>query len=183
MYICNIKLGILLIMRGRKSPLFINSMISKSRVEELIQERIEALGNGLFVVELNISPANVISVELDKHSGGVSIEDCMSVSRNIEHNLDREQQDFELNVSSAGLDKPFRVLAQYEKNIGRDVEVRLHEGSKFEAKLIAADTKGITVETASKVAVEGKKKKELVVEQKTFAYDEVKQTKVVISFK
>ena len=170
-------------MRGRKSPLFINIMISKSRVEELIQERIDHLGNGLFVVELNISPANVISIELDKYSGGVSIEDCMSVSRNVEHNLDREEQDFELHVSSAGLDKPFRVLAQYQKNVGRFVEVRTLDGAKFEAKLISADEKEFTVETEEKVKLEGQKKKELVVEQKTYAYDQVKQTKVVISFK
>ena len=158
-------------------------MISKSRVEELIQERIDHLGNGLFVVELNISPANVISIELDKYSGGVSIEDCMSVSRNVEHNLDREEQDFELHVSSAGLDKPFRVLAQYQKNVGRFVEVRTLDGAKFEAKLISADEKEFTVETEEKVKLEGQKKKELVVEQKTYAYDQVKQTKVVISFK
>ncbi len=158
-------------------------MISKTRVEELIQERIDHLGNGLFVVELQISATNVISVELDKYSGGVSIEDCMSVSRNIEHNLDREQQDFELNVSSAGLDKPFRVLAQYQKNVGRNVEVRTLEGEKFEAKLIAADESGFTVETEQSVKTEGQKKKELVIEQKKYAYDQVKQTKVVISFK
>ena len=158
-------------------------MISKTRVEELIQERIDHLGNGLFVVELNISPANVISIELDKYSGGVSIEDCMSVSRNVEHNLDREEQDFELHVSSAGLDKPFRVLAQYQKNVGRFVEVRTLDGAKFEAKLLSADEKEFTVETEEKVKLEGQKKKELVVEQKTYAYDQVKQTKVVISFK
>ena len=105
-------------------------MISKKRVQELIEERMNELDNGLFLVSLTISPANVITVEIDKHVGGVSVEDFIKVSRNVEHNLDREEQDFELNVSSAGLDKAFRVFAQYKKNIGRNVKVKLNEGGR-----------------------------------------------------
>ena len=96
-------------------------MISKKKVLGLVEERIAELANGLFVVELTISATNVIHVELDKHVGNVSVNDCMSVSRNVEHNLDREEEDFELHVSSAGLDKPFRVPAQFAKNIGKEV--------------------------------------------------------------
>ena len=70
-------------------------MISKKKVLALIDERIAELDNGLFVVELNISSANVIQVELDKYEGNVSVDDCIRVSRNVEHNLDREEQDFE----------------------------------------------------------------------------------------
>jgi ribosome maturation factor RimP len=88
-------------------------MISKEKVLELIEERFNELNNGLFLVELAISKTNKIRVEIDKHQGGVSIQDCMSVSRNVEHNLDREDEDFEIEVTSAGLDKPLRVLFLY----------------------------------------------------------------------
>jgi ribosome maturation factor RimP len=158
-------------------------MISKKKVLELIDERIAELANGLFVVELTISANNIIHVELDKHDGNVAINDCMSVSRNVEHNLDREQEDFELHVSSAGLDKPFRVLAQYTKNIGREVKATLHTGKKIEGILTSADDKEITLETSSMEKPEGKKKKELVVEQHVLPLDQIKETKIVISFK
>lgn len=168
---------------GTKVPSFYKQMISKKRVEELINERIAELDNGLFIVDLTISATNVIHVELDKHTGGVSVNDCMAVSRNVEHNLDREEQDFELNVSSAGLDRPFRVQAQYQKNIGRDVKVVLQDGKKLEGKLVAADAEGMTIEQVRKEKIEGKKKKETIVEQHHLAFDNVKETKIIISFK
>lgn len=158
-------------------------MINKRRVEELVNERIEELDKGLFIVSLNVSASNVISVELDKESGGVSVEDCMSVSRNVEHNLDREEQDFELNVSSAGLDRPFRVLKQYLKNVGRDVKVKLNDGGKVEGTLVKAEEGSFTIQTSRKERIEGKKKKETIIEDHSFTYSEVKETKVVIKFK
>lgn len=158
-------------------------MINKKRVEELIDERIAELNNGLFVVELSISASNVITVELDKHQGGVSVEDCMAVSRNIEHNLDREQQDFELNVSSAGLDRPLRVLPQFIKNIGRTVKVVKLDGTKLEGELKVATETGIVVENSRTEKVEGKKKKEVIVEQHQLPFDNIKETKIVITFK
>ena len=93
-------------------------MISKDKVKELIDERINDLQKDLYVVELTISAKNVIRVELDKVDGSVSVEECVSISRNIEHNLDRDSEDFELVVSSAGLDKPLRHINQYKKHIG-----------------------------------------------------------------
>jgi len=158
-------------------------MISKKKVAGLIYERIEELDNGLFVVSLNISTSNQIFVELDKHVGGVSVKDCMSVSRNVEHNLDREEEDFELHVSSAGLDKGLRVFAQYQKNIGREVKVKLHEGGKVEGKMIEATPERITIQTTRKERIEGKKKKQTIVEDLVFEMDKVKETKIVISFK
>jgi len=158
-------------------------MISKKEVEALINERIAELDNGLFVVELSISAANVITVELDKHEGSVAVTDCMSVSRNVEHNLDREVQDFEITVSSAGLDKPFRVLAQYQKNIGREVKVKLNDGSKIEGTLIEVTDNYFVIENSRKEKIEGKKKKEVIVEQHQLMFDDVKETKIIISFK
>ncbi|MCT4561199.1 MAG: ribosome assembly cofactor RimP [Crocinitomicaceae bacterium] len=158
-------------------------MISKNKVIKLAQERIDELDRGLFIVEVRISASNVIHVELDKEEGNVAVEDCVSVSRNIEHNLDRDAADFELHVSSAGLDKPLRVLPQYLKNIGRNVTVKLKDNTKEEGELIRASEQELTIRQEKKVKLEGKKKKELVVEEKTFALTDIKDTKIVISFK
>jgi ribosome maturation factor RimP len=158
-------------------------MISKSKVTELIDERIAELDNGLFVVSLSISSRNSILVELDKHEGGVSVKDCISVSRNIEHNLDREEEDFELSVTSAGLDKGLRVFPQYKKNIGREVDVKLVDGGEINGKMIDATPEQIVVQTTRKEKIEGKKKKEVIVEDHLLPMNKVKETKIVISFK
>jgi len=158
-------------------------MISKKKVEELVNERIAELDNGLFIVELNISSTNSIQVELDKYEGNVSVDDCIRVSRNVEHNLDREKEDFELSVSSAGLDKGLRVFPQYTKNLGRDVKVKLKDGRTLEGKLTGASPEEITVQTTRKERVEGRKKKETIVEDHKLMMDEINETKIVISFK
>jgi ribosome maturation factor RimP len=158
-------------------------MISKQKVRELAEERINERDAALFIVELSISSSNVIRLELDKKNGNVSIEDCVSVSRNIEHNLDREAVDFELHVSSAGLDKPLRVFEQYEKNIGRSLDVKLNSNEKTSGKLIAVDPQHITLTREEKVAVEGKKKKEVVVIEEKIAFTDINEAKIVISFK
>ena len=90
--------------------------MDKNIILQLAQERIDSLDRGLFIVDITISASNVINIELDKEQGGVSIEDCISVSRNVEHNLNREVEDFELNVSSAGMDRPLRHEKQFHKN-------------------------------------------------------------------
>ena len=158
-------------------------MISKQKVKELAEERIKDRDERLFIVELTISSTNVIRLELDKTEGNVSIEDCMSVSRNIEHNLDREDDDFELSVSSAGLDKPLRVHAQYVKNIGRDLDVKLKSKEKVTGTLISVDEAGFVLQREEKQAIEGKKKKELVVIENKIAFSDINEAKIVISFK
>ena len=158
-------------------------MISKKLVTKLIDERIAELDNSLFVVSLTISPANVIQVEIDKYEGYVSVMDCMSVSRNVEHNLDREEQDFELSVSSAGLDKGLRVFPQYKKNIGRSVKVKLIKGGEIEGEMIDATPEQITIQTTRIERIEGKKKKETIIEDRVLSMDKIKETKIVISFK
>src|SRR5690554_1877950 len=159
-------------------------MIDKKEIERLALERIDELDKGLIIVAISVSGNNVIQVEIDSEEGSVSIEDCVSVSRNIEHNLDREKQDFELQVSSAGLDKPFRVVKQYIKNIGNEVKIILNENNKsIEGVLKNATEKGVVLEVTSKEKVEGKKKKETVVRDYEFTYDEIKETKIIISFK
>lgn len=158
-------------------------MISKEIVTALIDERIAELDNGLFVVSLTISSSNVIHVEIDKYEGYVSVDDCIRVSRNVEHNLDREEQDFELHVSSAGLDNGLRVFAQYKKNIGREVKVKLSAGGSIEGEMIAATEESIVIRTVKKERLEGRKKKETIIEDVTLTMDQIKETKIIISFK
>ena len=157
-------------------------MISKTKVLELIEERFAELDNGLFLVDLSISKTNQINIEIDKHVGGVSVKDCMAVSRNVEHNLDREEADFELHVSSAGIDRPLRVLAQYVKNIGRTVEIIKNDGAQLEGVLKAASETEIEIETSRIEKIEGKKKKETIVEQIVLPLNSIKETKIVIIF-
>lgn len=177
MYLCTV----LTIEWGDESPLFFYEM-NKNRIVELAQERIDALNKGLFIVDITISATNVINVELDTEVGGVSIEDCISVSRNIEHNLDREVEDFELNVSSAGMDRPLRHLKQFIKNEGRKITVLKNNGELIEATL----TKFIDdrfVLSVEKTVRNEKNKKMSVVEELTLDRKEIKEIKRVISFK
>ena len=158
-------------------------MINKELVVKLAQERIDELDRGLFIVDVSISKSMVINLEIDKENGNVAIDDCVSVSRNVEHNLDREEEDFELHVSSAGLDKPLRVLPQFLKNVGREVEIILTNGTKKEGILKEASNENLVLETTRLEKPDGKKKKETIVEVETLPMSEIKETKIVISFK
>jgi len=141
------------------------------------------LDNGLFLVSLTTTPSNDIRVEIDKHEGGVSVMDCVSVSRNVEHNLDREKEDFNITVSSAGLDKGLRVFPQYKKNIGREVKVKLKKGERIKGKMIMATPEEIKVQSTEKKRIEGKKKKEKVIQEHNLKMEEIQEAKVVVSFK
>ena len=169
--------------RGDESPLFLSDMITKKLVTELAEERIKDRDERIFIVALSISSTNVIRLEIDKTEGNVTIEDCVSVSRNIEHNLDREAVDFELHVSSAGLDKPLRVHQQYVKNIGRGLDVVLDSKVKTTGTLVEVTDKEIVLERSEKKQIEGTKKKELVVVQERIAFNNINEAKIVISFK
>jgi ribosome maturation factor RimP len=158
-------------------------MLDRKYILELIDERIAEIDNGLYVVELNISASNVIHVELDKIKGGVSVNDCVSVSRNIEHNLDREKQDFELHVSSAGLDKPIRHINQYSKNIGRSFKVVMNDGEKYEGELMKLTETGIVVKQISLQKSVEKRRKIQVEEILELPFSDIKESKIVISFK
>ncbi|MFP5470514.1 MAG: ribosome assembly cofactor RimP [Bacteroidia bacterium] len=157
-------------------------MIEKQTIIKLAQERIDELNNGTFLVDINVVSGNKIMVEIDNLNGGVSISDCVSVSRNIEHNLDRETQDFELEVSSPGLNKPFKVMQQYHKNIGKNVKVALTPIGSKEGKLVSVTTEKIELESTEKVRVEGKKKKELITTTTEIPFNQIKETKIILSF-
>jgi len=156
-------------------------MIEEKHIRELAEERLATFDG--FIVELSVGPGNLIKILIDAdHS--ISITECMSVSRNVEHNLDREVEDFSLEVSSAGLDQPFKHLRQYLKSVGRDVQVIDLKGKKTEGRLKSADENSIVVVTKTKEKIEGRSKaKHWVEHDNFFDYKDVKQTKVIISFK
>ncbi len=158
-------------------------MIDRKEIEHLVEERIQELDNGLYVVEMTISSTNVIRIEIDKINGGVTVADCVSVSRNVEHNLDREKADFELHVSSAGLDKPFRHVNQYIKNVGRTINVVTKDGRTIEGEIVKVADEKIILSAEEMQLLEGKKKKEKVEVIYEIMLTEIKEANIVISFK
>ena len=155
-------------------------MIEKSIVKNLVEEWLE--GKDYFLVSIEISQDNKIVVEID-HADGVWIEDCVELSRHIEEHLDRDKEDFELEVGSAGLGQPFKVVQQYLNYIGKEVEVLDADGKKTKGILKSVDGNDFIVTTQQKVKLEGKKRPELVDVDKQFQMDKVKYTKYIISFK
>lgn len=154
-------------------------MTDKEKIAGLIREKLD---DGMFLVDVSVNSANVIHVEVDSFTG-LTIDQCVAISRHIEGNLDRETEDFELQVSSPGADQPFKVKEQYRKNQGREVEVTLTSGVVFKGLLVDSGEEEMILETSAKVKVEGKNKKELVTERKAIPYSEIKKTRVIISFK
>ncbi len=155
-------------------------MISKNVVEGIVNEWLE--GKEYFLVDVTVSPDDKIVVEID-HAEGVWIDDCVELSRFIESKLDREEEDFELEVGSAGIGQPFKVLQQYLIHIDKEVEVLTKEGKKLEGVLKEADADHFVVTIQKKVKPEGAKRPVWVDEDLTFTYDEIKYTKYLISFK
>ena len=155
-------------------------MIDKNKVKDLVNEWLE--GKEYFLVDLAVDNQNKITVEID-HKDGVWIEDCCELSKHIEASFDREVEDFELEVGSAGIGQPFKVVQQYVNSIGYDVELLTTEGKKMEGCLKSADENGFVVVTLEKQKIEGKKRPQMVEVEKPFKYDEVKWVKSIIEFK
>lgn len=155
-------------------------MIQKDKVKELVAEWLG--GKEYFLVDATVDPQNKIVVEID-HKDGVWIEDCCELSKFIESNLDREVEDYELEVGSAGIGQPFKVLQQYVNSIGYDVELLTSDGKKMEGTLLKAEEEGFTVGVLQKQKVEGKKRPQTVEVEMPFKYDEVKWVKAIIDFK
>jgi len=163
---------------GDRSPLFYYpklGMIDKNDIENIVNEYIE--GKGVFLVSVKVSSANRISVFVDTDKG-ITLEECVELHRHIEKNLDRDQEDFELQVSSPGLDMPFMVLEQYRKNIGKNVEVVNKEGEKFSGTLKNITEGGFELDT--EVRIKGKKKES---RELSFNFDEIKMTKEILKIK
>jgi|JFJP01.1.fsa_nt_gi ribosome maturation factor RimP len=154
-------------------------MISKEIIHQLIEQHLNE--SEIFVVEVTVSATNAINIFIDSPKG-VTIEECVNLSRFIDSNLNREEDDFELQVSSAGLDMPLKVLPQYIKNIGRGVVVVKKTGEKINGIIIAANENEFLIENEKKVKLEGAKKKQVVKENITLAYKDVKSVFVEVIF-
>ncbi len=153
-------------------------MINRNQIIALAEEVLE--GTDRFVVDVLIKNGDVILVFLDADST-LTIEHCVEVSRHIESKLDREQYDYELRVSSAGVDQAITLLRQMRKNIGRSFDFELNDGTKTKGKLTAVDNDKLTIETFS-TKKHSKIKKQEAGETIVLSFDQVKIARVIISF-
>ena len=154
------------LIEGACCPLFYyNKMIAESDIKALVQKHIE--GTGIFLVEVRVGTGNDIRVHVDSPEG-ISIDDCAGISRFLNGELDREEEDFSLEVSSPGLGSPFRVKQQYEKNVGHKIEVVLSDGNRLEGKLESVEGETVTLK------VKGR--------DRMVRFDEIKKAKTVITF-
>jgi ribosome maturation factor RimP len=124
-------------------PYFIGkSMITERSVQELVERHIR--GTDIFLVEVAVRTGNTIRVLVDRPEG-ISIDECTEISRFLNLELDRDVEDYALEVSSPGLGSPFRVKQQYVKNIGRVIELFLRDGSRLEGELESMAEEGIVL--------------------------------------
>ncbi len=155
-------------------------MIDKRVIKQLVEEKLASSSN--YLVSVEVQPGNIIVVEID-NDDAVSIDDCVELSRYIEEHLDRDAEDFELEVGSAGITSPFKVLRQYKKNIGNEVEVLTKNGVKLSGLLKSANEEGFVVTVTKQVKPEGAKRKVTIEEDLPYTYNEIKYTKYLIRFK
>ena len=155
-------------------------MIEKTTVCQIVNEWLQ--GKDYFLVEVTVNPDDRIVVEID-HKDGVWIEDCVELSRYIESRLDRDREDYELEVGSAGIGQPFKVLQQYVNHIGNEVEVLTLDGRKLQGVLKEATEDHFAVTIQKKVKPEGAKRPHMEAEDITLRYEDINYTKYVISFK
>ena len=155
-------------------------MIDKNVVKNLVDEWLT--GKDYFLTDLTVSADDRIVVEID-HKEGVWIEDCVELSRFIEVHLNRDEEDFELEVGSAGIGQPFKVHRQYEIHQGDRVEVLTKEGRKLTGVLKEVTPETFTLTIEEKMKEEGAKRPKLVERDLTFGFGDVTSTKYLIDFK
>ncbi len=155
-------------------------MIDVVRIREVAEAALE--GTDRFVVDVKCSPANEIEVVIDADSA-VDLDACVDLSRTIEAAFDREQEDYELSVFSAGVGQPLKLLRQYYKLVGKSVEVVLVSGVKVLATLKEVSPEGVTIAYTERRAVEGKKRKVEVEVEECYTFDQIKTTKEYLDFK
>ncbi len=154
-------------------------MIDKKIIEDIVTERIT--DSDLFLVEVKIDTQNNITVTLDSPEG-ISVDTCVFVSQYIESQLDREKEDFALEVSSPGIGQPLKVLPQYKKILNSTVEVLLSNGIKLNGTLRDANNEGILLEYETKEKPEGAKRPIKVIKTEPYKFSEIKTVKETIIF-
>jgi ribosome maturation factor RimP len=163
----------------RLSFCFFTIMIEKSIVKEIINDFLRDSEN--YLVDIEVKPDNTIIVEID-NDRMVSINDCIDLSRFIESKLDRDKEDYELEVGSSGISQPFKLLRQYKKNTGNEVETLLKNGKKYAGILKEAAENQFILTVKKQIKPEGAKRKITVEEDMCFIYNEIKYTKNIIRF-
>ncbi|GER58306.1 ribosome maturation factor RimP [Patiriisocius marinus] len=152
----------------------------REQVTQLLNEAL-AEHPSLFLIDLEITQENNIRVTLDGDDG-VRVEDCMAISRGIEHNLDREELDFSLEVMSAGVSEPLTMPRQYKKNIGRTLKVRTDKGETIEGKITDTTDEDVTLEWKAREPKPVGKGKVTVEKKTVLPYKEIVQAKVMVTF-
>lgn len=152
----------------------------KNTVKTLLDKGLEERKD-LFLISFDVLQNNAIKIVIDGDNG-VLVEDCMFISRAIEHNLDREEQDFSLEVASAGATTPLSHIRQYQKNIGRVLEVKTIDNKKFEATLVNASKQEIYLEWKTREPKPIGKGKVTVKKEVTLPYNDIVEAKVKIKF-
>ncbi len=155
-------------------------MIKKELIESIVLPKLEE--ENLFLVEIKITTSNNITITIDGDKGA-GIDSCIAISRLVESSLNRDEEDFELEVASAGVGQPLKITRQYIKNVGREVEVVRTNGDKFKGILTAANDQNFMVKYSKKVPIEGRRAKLTIEEELTIPYGDVKTVKVLVSFK
>ena len=155
-------------------------MIDKAKVKELVDQWLD--DKDYFLTDLTVTRDNCITVEID-HADGVWIDDCVQLSRHIEANLSRDEEDYELEVGSAGLGQPFKVLRQWQNHVDKQVEIITADGRKLKGILREADADNIVLTTRQKVQVEGRKRPVLQDVDLNLPMAEVKSGRYIIDFK
>ena len=166
-------------LEGTKSPLFLYKIMNKGIITSLVNEALEE-NNSLFLIDLIFSADNSIKVVVDGNKG-VPLSECIRISRHVEHNLDREEEDFSLEVTTPNITDPLVDLRQYNKNIDRTLKVKT-EGANFEGKLIEVNEKNITLYWKAREPKPIGKGKITVEKQQVIPLSEIKQAKVKIVF-
>ena len=154
-------------------------MIDKDLLVSTIEQGLE--GTDMFLVDVTVGKDNRIVVEIDSDTA-VDIDSCAALSRKVEETFDRDIEDYELEIGSAGLTAPLRTPRQYAKNTGNQIEVLTKDGRKLKGKLTASDDNSFTIEIQKKVKPEGAKRPVIIDEPLSFGYDEIKYTKYLIDF-
>jgi len=150
--------------------------------KEILNEIVDYGDDSLFVVSLSISSAKKINLLVDSMKG-ITIGDCAKISRTLRKKFEEQLDEYELNVSSPGVDKAFLIDKQYEKNIGQDIEIILLSGEKHKGKLLKFQNNIIELEETKKVKKKNSKKKETVSETISVEKQNIKKTKLVLKFK
>jgi len=154
--------------------------MNQETVKRLVTEAIEE-NEELFLIELSFLAGNKILVEVDSDTG-INVKECIRISRHVEHNLDREEEDFSLEVTSVDIGKPLKVVRQYQKNIGRVLSVKTTDGVKTEGTLISIDENQINLEWKAREPKPLGKGKITVVKTAVITYKSIQEAKVKIIF-